>query len=246
MTSWRLRQRTAGWLGLGGGILGMLAGLAQTTIGTRIPEWTGHKASPVALGLLTMGLSAISVLCASLLQRNADITPERRIAAAVGLFVPAGLCFSTVGISWYLPGVLLLAASAYAILAGDPVYTRLVVLRIWLHLLISLLGTFEVLMAVSAGPAVTIGVGVIGGLALIAAPWIKRLAVSIVLLLIGTVPFAIITWWTVVGPLLAVFALLMGLVLLRSARHPKLSATETGHLSGDRPADAVLANGSRR
>ncbi|MET3803017.1 MFS family permease [Nakamurella sp. UYEF19] len=218
MMTWRGRQRIAGWLGLCGGILGILAGLAQTTLGSRIPEWTGHKASLVALGLLTVGLSVIGVLCALLLLRHPELTPQRRIAVAVGLFVAGGLCFSTAGILWYLPGVLLLGASGYAVLAGDPLRTRQIVMHTWLHLLISVLGAFEVLMAVSAGPVAAIVVGVVGGLALMTAPWIQGLAVPGVLQLIGTVPFAILTWWTVASPLLAVLALGMGVVLLRTGR----------------------------
>ncbi len=211
----------AGWSGLGGGMLGLLAGLAQTTAGSRIPDWTGHKAEPAALGLLTIGLSTVAVLCALLLLRTPGITPERRIAAAVGLLAPGGLCFSTVGFLWFTPGVLLLLASVYALLAGDPVDTRLVVTRTRLPLLISLLGTFEVLMAVSAGSTITILAGVVGGLALMTAPWAKGVAVSAVLLLIGTVPFAVLTWWTVVSPLLAVLALAMGLVLLHPGSHTR-------------------------
>jgi hypothetical protein len=216
MITWQRRRRIAGRLGLCGGILGILAGLTQTTLGSRIPGWTGHKDSPVALGLLTIGLSVIGLLCALLLRRRPELSPARRIAAGVGFFVPGGLCFSTAGTLWYLPGVLLLGASGYTMLAGDPVRTRQIVMRTWLHLLISVLGAFEVLMAVSAGPVATIGVGVVGGLALMSAPWIRGLAIPAVLLLIGTIPFAIITWWTVASPLLAALALGIGLVLLRT------------------------------
>src|SRR4029079_1281339 len=54
------RHRLVAALGLTGAALGIVAGAVQATIGPRIPEWTGAKASPVALGLLTIGLSALA------------------------------------------------------------------------------------------------------------------------------------------------------------------------------------------
>jgi hypothetical protein len=110
---------------------------------------------------------------------------------------------------------LLLTATVYATLAGDPGRTRAVLAGSWLHILIGLLGAFEVLMAVSAGPAPTVAIGLIGGLALMAAPWLPSLPVRMGLLVIGTVPFAALTWWSAAGPLLAVAPLGIGLGTLR-------------------------------
>jgi hypothetical protein len=39
------------------GVLGILAGTVQATFGTRIPDWSGAKAEPVGLGVLTIALS---------------------------------------------------------------------------------------------------------------------------------------------------------------------------------------------
>lgn len=241
MSTWLQRQRIAGWLGLAGGILGVLAGLIQATVGSGIPDWSGGKANPVALGLLTIGLSVIGVLCALVLQRNPGVAPERRIAAAVGLLVPGALCFTTVGMLWYLPGVLMVTASVYAVLAGDPVRTRHIVTTTWLRVLISILGACEVLMAVSAGPMMTIAVGIIGGLALMTAPWIKGVAVPAVLLLIGTLPFVVIAWWSVAAPLLAVVALGIGLASFRSAHRLDKARAGPVSLSGDRTTSAAAA-----
>jgi hypothetical protein len=221
----QLRQRLAARLGLVGGALGAVAGLVQLSVGSRIPEVTGAKASPVALGSLTVVLSIVGMLSAVLLQRHPGIGPGRRIAAAVGLLVPGALCFSTVGTLWYVPGVLLVAAAVYATLAGDPAQTRKIFVGTWLHVLISVLGAFEVLMAVSAGPAATVAVGLIGGLALMTAPWPASRAIRLVLLLIGTVPFAVLIWWSVAGPLLAVVALGIGVATLR--RRPRDVAVPT-------------------
>lgn len=93
----------------------------------------------------------------------------------------------------------------------------------WLRTLISVLGAFELLMAVSAGPPVTIAVGVAGGLVLMAAPWmpapgVPALRLRAVLLVVGTLPFAILTWWSLASPLLAVLAFIIGLAALRRPR----------------------------
>jgi hypothetical protein len=93
--------------------------------------------------------------------------------------------------------------------------TLVVVGSIWPHLLVSLLGAFEILMAVSAGGPVTIAVGVIGGAALLAAPWPRQLTLRLALLVIGTVPFAVLTWWSVASLVLAVLALTIGITTLR-------------------------------
>ena len=213
MNRWQQNQHIASVVGLIGGALGVVAGLLQATLGSHLPDWSGHKADPVALGLLTILLSAISVLSAAALRR--DVTPGRRLAAAAGLLVPGSLCFSTGGALWYLPGLLLFTGGVYAVIAGDALRTREVVATIWWHLLVSVLGAFELLMAVSAGPTVTIAVGVLGGVALAVAPWLPAWRIRLVLLLIGTLPFAILTWWSVAAPVLAVLALAIGLPTLR-------------------------------
>lgn len=224
MIRWRRNQHIASVAGLIGGVLGVVAGLIQTTVGSHIPNWSGHKAAPVALGLLTILLSAISVLSAVALRR--DMTPGRRMAAAAGLLLPGSMCFSTGGPLWYLPGLLLFTGGVYAVIAGDALRTREVVATMWWHLLVSVLGSLELLMAVSAGPIGTIAVGVLGGVALVVAPWLPVRRVRLVLLLIGTLPFAILTWWSVAAPVVAVLALAIGLsTLRRAASRPAQRAT---------------------
>ena len=85
----------------------------------------------------------------------------------------------------------------------------------WMCALVSVLGACEVLMALGAGSALTRAVGVVGGIALAAAPWfVGRVnGVALVLLMVGTVPFVALTVMSLISPLLAVLAwVLMGLV----------------------------------
>lgn len=209
------RLQVAAALGLLGGSLGVVAGAVQASLGTHIPAWTGDKASPVALGSLTIMLSGISVLCAVRLRGLRPPSAGLRVAAAIGMVVPGGLCFSTVGRLWYLPGVLLLLATVFTIASADIRETWRVIESNWLRGLISALGAFELLMAVTAGQVTTVGVGVGGGLALAAAPWVPLPRLRLVLLLLGALPFAILTWWSLVTPLVAVLSLAIGLTVLR-------------------------------
>jgi hypothetical protein len=104
---------------------------------------------------------------------------------------------------------------------GDPVNRTLDRVRVpanWLAGLVSVLGGFELLMAISAGSAVWIVVGVIGGIALIAAMWLPTVGLRVAFLLIGALPFAALTWWSLVTPLVAVLALAIGLSTVR--QHP--------------------------
>jgi hypothetical protein len=118
MTTRPHRRSAAARLGLIGGSLGVIAGLVQATAGAHIPEWTGNKADPLALGLLTVLLSGLGVVCAAGLRGPRSPSPARRVVVGVGLLVPGGLCFSTVGALWYLPGILLLAATVLVLGSG--------------------------------------------------------------------------------------------------------------------------------
>jgi hypothetical protein len=57
-TARRGRHSIAARLGLAGSGLGLLAGLVQATVGSRIPDWTGAKLAPGGLGLLTIAVLA--------------------------------------------------------------------------------------------------------------------------------------------------------------------------------------------
>jgi len=221
------RQHVAAGIGVAGGFLGVLAGLTQSAVGTRIPAWTGAKQSPVLLGVLTVVLSVAALTAALVLRAPHRVSADRRAAAAIGLLLPAGVCFSTVGRLWVVPGTLLLVAAGLTLAAGGTAQLWPVIAARWTRGLLSVLGASEILMAASAGPTVTIGVGFIGGGLLLVAPWLIAHRGAAALLLLGTVPFAVLTWWSLISPLVGLTAVVIGCVLLRTDR-PGHRPTWTG------------------
>ena len=199
------RGRLTVWLGLSGSLLGIAAGLVQATVGPRIPEWTGAKQAPIALGLLTVALSILAGL-ATLRQRRPDLSAMSRAACALGLIGPGLLCLSTVGRLWYLPALLMLVAGVLTVDGWRRTASALA--SDWLRVLLSALAGCELLMAAAAPPALLV-VGGLGAVALIAAAWVRfeRRAYLWTLVLLGTVRFAALAWTSIVPLLLMVAAL---------------------------------------
>jgi hypothetical protein len=130
------------------------------------------------------------------------------------------VCFSTVGRLWYVPGILLLSGLGLTVASGGTSELWPVIRGNWIRGLVTLLGAFEILMAVSAGPLVTIAAGILGGAVLMIAPWLAgRASPAIVLaaLLAGTLPFAALTYWSVASPVLEVVALALAFPAIRQA-----------------------------
>lgn len=203
----------AGRVAAVGGGAAIVAGLVQATIGSRISEWSGDKGQPLALGLLTIALGASAVLAARILRAATAPDDESLTAIVLWLAAVTVVCFSTVGRLWAIPGVLLATAAAIALAACGWHRFRSVVATHLLRGLLGILGAFEVLMAVSGASPVTVVAGVAAGGALIAA---GILAVpgrrsTIAGLIVVTVPFAGLTWWTIVTPVLTLVALAIGL-----------------------------------
>lgn len=198
---------------LGGGVA-VVAGVAQAAVGSRIPGWSGNKDQPVALGLLTVALGA-SVLVAARTLRSATVPRDETLSAiTLWLTVVAVVCSTTVGRLWVVPGVLLLAAAAVTLTACGWHRFQVVVAADWLRGLLGLLGAFELLMAVSAAAVAVVAAGLVAGAALVAAAVLARPGRRTIsaALVAATLPFAALTWWTVVTPLLTVVALAIGLV----------------------------------
>jgi hypothetical protein len=210
----RARQdRLAGWLAVAGASLGLLAGLLELTIGPSIRDWVGNKQDTTRLGLTTMLLSAVALAAAGALRGRS----HRRVAIALGLLVPGLICFTTVGRLWYLPGALLLLAAALVV-AGTPRHELASAIdeRHWRNGLLALCGAYYILLGATALGVVGV-VGIVCGLlvwtAIGVAPHSRSGAA--VLLLVGALPFALLTWWSAVTPLIAIVTLVIGHRIVR-------------------------------
>lgn len=91
--------------------------------------------------------------------------------------------------------------------------------------LLTFLGACELVMAAGAAPVVLL-VGGVGGLALMVAAWLRTApqAVLIFLLVVGVLPFTLLTWTAIVPGLLLVGVAAVAVPILRrrplSPRHP--------------------------
>ena len=195
-----------------GGSAGIAAGVAQATIGSRIPDWSGNKGNPVALGLLTIALSASVIVAARTLRTETTPRDETLSAITLWLAIVAVVCSTTVGRLWAIPGVLLLAAAGVTLTVCGWQRFRSVVSTKWLWVLLGVLGGFELLMAVSAAPAFTVAAGLVAGGVLIGAAILARPGrrTMTAALVAATLPFVAMTWWTIVTPLLTVVAFVIG------------------------------------
>jgi hypothetical protein len=199
-------DRAAVRIGRLGALCGLVAGTIEVVVGGSIRAWIGDKNDPGRLGLVTLTIAAVALVATSLLR--ASDRPERRALLVVGIALPALLGFTTVGRLWYLPGPLLLVAAALAASAlrgrGRAVAGALE--RSATRIFASVLALAYVALGLAA-----LGVGgvlgIAGGLAALlvlqgAARW-SRVTIS-VLAAVSVLPFAVVTWWSVVTPLAAV------------------------------------------
>jgi len=213
------RHRRVVRLGLAGSGLGLLAGIVQATVGSRIPEWTGAKASPIALGVLTIGLSALAGW-AALQQRDLRLSVGGRAACALALAGPGLLCLSTVGRLWYPSALLLVVAGTMTIDSWSD--TAKMLANRWFPVLLGALGACQLLMA-AGSPLILALVGAVGGACLIAAAVWRSASrpVVVALLAVGILPFAILAWAAIVPALVAVTAALIAVPVLRGAANAR-------------------------
>lgn len=144
------RHRWVARLGLAGAGLGLVAGIVQATVGSRIPEWTGAKASPIALGLLMVVLSTLAG-GAALRQRDPGLTVGGRAACALALVGPGLLCLSTAGRIGYPAALLMVVAGTTTIDSWSR--TARMLGAEWSRILLGALGACQLLMAAGAAPA---------------------------------------------------------------------------------------------
>ncbi len=104
-------------LGVSGVTLGVAAGLTQLLVGSTIPTWSGNKLDTTGLGITTIVLGL--VVGVGLRHLHRPLPRWERVAALLLVLACAGVCFTTVGRLWYLPGPLLIAAALLAF-AAEP------------------------------------------------------------------------------------------------------------------------------
>jgi hypothetical protein len=198
-------------VGTVGALLGVVVGLIDLAVGPSIRSWVGDKQDTTGLGIATILLSLVALASAVAPMVLRSRSTGLRLAAAAGLLVPAGICFTTAGRLWYAPGILLICAgviaAAWARQAGDVLAT---VEREWLLVLTTVLAGFYVLLGAVAWGVVG-ALGIVGGVLIFVALVSGRSQrVAMLLLIIGALPFAVATWWSVVTPLIGLLVLLLG------------------------------------
>ncbi len=180
------------------------------------------------LGLVTLVLSVVALTAALELGRHPGAAAPRRFLLALGLLLPGLVCFTTVGRLWYLPGVLLVASGA-CVVAGAWGERRAVALaaeRRWAAILLAVLALVYVFLGVTA-LGVAGALGAAGGLVVLALIAMRgRIAIPLarVLLIVAAIPFAAMTWWSAVTPLVGVLLLVLGV--------PGLAGRYRGRVAG--------------
>jgi hypothetical protein len=97
--------------GILGSALGILAGLIELSIGAQIRPWIGNKENPAVLGLVTLLLSGMALMAVMSARKLETPTSDSKLTIFLGVFLPAVICFTTVGRLWYLPGPLLIGTA---------------------------------------------------------------------------------------------------------------------------------------
>jgi hypothetical protein len=224
-------DRVAGRLALVGAGLGVIVGMVDVAVGSSIRDWVGNKLETSTLGAGTILLSLIALTAAVAWQRPGGNRGGRRLATVLGLAIPAGICFTTIGRLWYVSGALILGAVGVILatstrdeLAGAVSQQR------WLRGLTVMLGGYYAFLGFDA-LKVAGALGIAGGLliwAAVATTGSPRHA-RVALIVLGALPFAIVTWWSVVTPLTAALVLVIGAAAVRpDARAATIAPTASG------------------
>jgi nucleotide-binding universal stress UspA family protein len=177
--------------------------------------------TPTPLGLVTIILSAIALASAVAWERRGGRVGDRRLATVLAFLVPAGVCFTTIGRLWYLPGALLIIAGVLVVGASARGELSHAVSRHhWLNGLTALLGGYFLFLGGDALPKAVGVLGILGALAIWTALLGTRRShrVRLILLAVGALPFALATWWSVVTPVIALLVLTIGPRAIRPTR----------------------------
>jgi hypothetical protein len=89
--------------------------------------------------------------------------------------------------------------------------------------LVSILGVYEIVLALSARPAVMVS-GILGGLFVAVAPWLVRRSalLATTLLIVGALVWAVLAWWSIIAPVIAIVAVGIGLYVVRTGTRDPL------------------------
>jgi hypothetical protein len=221
-----IAARAAVILALTGSTLGVLAGIVELTVGPAIRSWTGDKHDTTRLGLATIALSAIALTSALALTRRRPHSASRVAVVALGLVAPAAICFTTAGPLWYLPGTLLITSGTLTI-AGVRHHTAYIVAaaeRNWTAILTATLAVIYLALGIAA-QGTPGALGIIGGLAtlaLLAGRGRIPLPLALRILLLAVAPFALMTWWSLVTPVIAVLIIVIGASALAPSTPPPM------------------------
>jgi hypothetical protein len=191
-----------------GALLAIAAGLVQATIGSRVPTWTGDKADPGPLGLLTVAMGVVA-LAASVVLTRATVRAPAQACAAGALVLIAVVGATTVGRLWIVPGPLL----AVGLVAAVDDWRRLVVAlrREWSRVLLVALAACVLVVILRAPPLVTV-TGIAAAVALVAAAVARRRPLTMALAIAATVPFAVLGWTALVPAVVPIAAALVVLL----------------------------------
>jgi hypothetical protein len=197
-----------------GASLGLVAGLVELTLGPHIRSWVGSKQDTTRLGLATITLSAIALLAAVTWLQRRETSPGTRLLIVVALIVPGVICFTTVGRAWYVPGALLIVAAAIAAseLREDAREVVETISRHWLAALTVVLGAFYIFLGATALGVAGV-LGIVGGITILAVIALSsRISprVAPLVLVAAALPFAVLTWWSIATPLLAIVVVAVG------------------------------------
>lgn len=202
--------------GLVAALLGAAAGGAEVLVGTA--SWLGQKNDPTMLGFVTI-LLAFVIGTAALGWRRAT-TPLRVVAVATGMLLPALLGLTTAGAAWLPAGAVAVVGGIAAMhQGGDVRSTPRALSEQWPAVLVGGLALIYLALGITARGL--IGVSAVAGSLAIAGALMTRhrsRSVAALVLVIGTLPFGVLAWWSVVPPLTAILALAVGLPLVVGSR----------------------------
>jgi hypothetical protein len=214
-----------------GSALGIAAGLVELTIGPSIRGWVGNKQDTTRLGITTTLLGLIALAAALGLRRA--VSAGQRLAIATSLLGPDLVGFTTVGRLWLLPGPLLIAAGTIVLapLRKEPRQATLILGKHCASILTAFLAIEYVFLGATA-LGLAGALGILGGLVilslLIAAPNIGSVGARIALIA-ATLPFAALTWWSIITPIIGILLLAVGVPVLGGRSKPSSAITGARH-----------------